>query len=183
MFCWHPPNPESTIRLQDKKAYIHHSTEHISTASVVSSGGVHYTTQFDAWHCTWWCKAYMKLLGHENVFNKAPKTQLPSEEVWNYAVIESTGRWRLLQSRRLSTWWPCSVTLHDLPWLSLCSFLTFNFFNNTIYSCQWGFQQEISFTNWLIANVAFREISAEKTHLIQMFVNANILWMKHFCLV
>ncbi len=52
------------------RSVICHSRERISTA-LESSGGVLYTTASNALHCTWWCMAWMQLLGHGNPFHEA----------------------------------------------------------------------------------------------------------------
>ena len=55
---------------QIARSVIRHSRERVSTA-LEHSGGVLYSIASDTLDCTWWCMAWMQLLGHGNPFHEA----------------------------------------------------------------------------------------------------------------
>ena len=68
-FSWQPPNSD-IHQIARWRSVIRRSRERVPTA-LESSGGVLYTTASNVLHCTWWCMAWMQLLGHGKPFHEA----------------------------------------------------------------------------------------------------------------
>lgn len=112
-----------------QRSMIRQFRENVSTTSE-SSGDILYITPSDTWYCAQWYKACIQLLGHRNFV-----VILMPEDVWNSAVIESTGHWWLLLVLYRSV-----TQLYDFAWSApseaefLCFLKASNFPNCVIYS-------------------------------------------------